>query len=71
VRPRPEGHEHRARHRRRDAGAPPTYSARRHLLFESVEAFRASFGPHTSEIFGDIPNYTEVQPVTQISEVKL
>ena len=36
---------------------------------DSTEAFQASFGPHTQEILGDIPNYTDLTPVLQISEV--
>ncbi len=42
-----------------------------HLYFDSVEAFQAVFGPHAGPIMGDIPNYTNVQPTIQVSEVKL
>ena len=52
-------------------GAPATYIAMGHLYFDSVEAFQSSFGPHTDAIMGDIPNYTDIQPVIQISEVKI
>lgn len=52
-------------------GQPATYVALGHLLFDSVEAFQNSFGPHAGEIMGDIPNYTDTTPVIQISEVKL
>lgn len=52
-------------------GAPPTYLAMGHLLFETVEAFQSSFGPHTPEIMADVPNYTNTTPVIQISEVKM
>ena len=52
-------------------GAPPTYLAMGHLLFDTVEAFQSSFGPHTQEIMRDIPNYTNTQPIIQISEVKM
>jgi uncharacterized protein (TIGR02118 family) len=51
--------------------APAPYAAIGHLLFDSVEDFQGSFGPHADEIMGDIPNYTKIQPVIQISEVKL
>jgi uncharacterized protein (TIGR02118 family) len=50
-------------------GSAPTYAASGHLFFDSVEDFQASFGPHTKEIMGDIPNYTDITPVIQISEV--
>jgi uncharacterized protein (TIGR02118 family) len=51
-------------------GAPATYAAMGHLYFETMDAFQTAFGPHTEAIMGDIPNYTNVQPVIQISEVK-
>jgi uncharacterized protein (TIGR02118 family) len=52
-------------------GAAATYVAMAHLAFDSVEAFQAAFGPHAEAIMGDIPNYTNVQPVVQISQTKL
>jgi uncharacterized protein (TIGR02118 family) len=54
-----------------EPGSPPTYVALGHLLFDSVEAFQASFGPHAQEIMADIPKYTNVEPTIQMSEVKL
>ena len=53
------------------AGSAPAFSAMGHLYFESVEAFHSTFGPHAGEIMGDIPNYTNVEPTIQVSEVKL
>jgi uncharacterized protein (TIGR02118 family) len=52
-------------------GAPVTYVAMCHLLFDSVDRFEASFGAHAPEIMADIPNYTNIQPIIQISEVKM
>jgi uncharacterized protein (TIGR02118 family) len=49
--------------------APPTYIGAGHLYCDSVESFQAGFGPHADEIMGDIPNYTNLSPVIQISEV--
>ena len=40
-----------------------------HIFCESAEAFQTGFGPHSAEILGDIPNYTDLTPVLQISEV--
>jgi uncharacterized protein (TIGR02118 family) len=51
-------------------GSQPTYVAMGHLYFDSVPAFQSAFGPHSQEIMGDIPNYTNLQPIIQISEVK-
>jgi uncharacterized protein (TIGR02118 family) len=50
-------------------GAPATYVAMCHLFCDSVETFQASFGPHAKDIMADVPNYTDIAPVMQISEV--
>ena len=50
-------------------GAPATYVAMCHIFCDSVEAFQAGFGPHAKEIMADIPKYTDLSPVIQISEV--
>jgi len=54
-----------------EPGSRAAYIAMGHLLLDSVEAFQAAFGPHAAEIMGDIPNYTDVEPTVQISEVKI
>ena len=51
-------------------GSEPPYVAIANFTFDSVEAFQAAFGPHAQEIMGDIPNYTSIQPVIQISAVE-
>jgi uncharacterized protein (TIGR02118 family) len=48
---------------------PATYVGMCHIFCDSVAKFQAGFGPHAAEIMGDIPNYTDLQPVIQISEV--
>ena len=50
-------------------GQAAPYVAIGALLVTSVEAFGAAMGQHGAEIMGDIPNYTDAQPVIQISEV--
>lgn len=50
-------------------GDPPTYIGMCHIYCDSVESFQAGFGPHAQQIMGDIPNYTNLTPVVQISEV--
>jgi uncharacterized protein (TIGR02118 family) len=52
-------------------GSKPLFAAMGHLVFDSLESFRATFGPHAREIMADIPNYTDITPEIQISEVKL
>jgi len=49
--------------------SPAPYVAMCHIFCDSVKAFQDGFGPHTKEILGDIPNYTDLSPVIQISEV--
>ena len=51
-------------------GKPSANIAAGILTFESVDAFSASMGPHMPEIMGDIPNYTDIMPVLEISEIK-
>jgi uncharacterized protein (TIGR02118 family) len=50
-------------------GDAPTYIGMCHIYCDSVAAFQAGFGPHAKEIMGDIPNYTDLTPTLQISEV--
>jgi uncharacterized protein (TIGR02118 family) len=50
-------------------GEPPTYVGMCHIFAESLESFQKGFGPHADEILGDIPNYTDLAPVMQFSEV--
>ena len=52
-------------------GSRPGFIAMGHIYFESVEAFQTAFGPHAEAIMADIPNYTDIQPTIQISEVKI
>jgi uncharacterized protein (TIGR02118 family) len=49
----------------------PAFAVMAHLLFESVPVFQAAFAPHAQAIMADIPNYTPIEPVVQISDVKL
>jgi len=51
-------------------GSPPAFVALVHLDFDSVGAFETAFAPHAAEIMDDIPNYTTIEPIIQISEVK-
>ena len=57
------------------AGAAPgsraPFVAMGHLYFDSLDSFQVAFGPHAGAIMEDIPNYTNVQPTIQISEVRI
>ena len=52
-------------------GSRPGFIAMGHLYFETVEAFQTAFAAHAESIMADIPNYTDIQPTLQISEVKI
>ena len=55
------------------AGRTPTdpipYLAIGYLYFDKLSTFQNSFRPHAEKIRNDAPNYTNIQPVLQISEV--
>lgn len=50
-------------------GTGATYIAMCHFLFNSAEDFMAAFMPHAEVLQGDMPNYTDIEPIIQISEV--
>jgi uncharacterized protein (TIGR02118 family) len=50
-------------------GQPAPYVAMCHIHSESAERFQAAFGAKAQQILGDIPNYTDLEPLVQISEV--
>ena len=50
-------------------GTDPAYVAMCHFLFDSVESFSAAFSPHADALQGDMKNYTDVEPIIQVSEV--
>ena len=41
------------------------------FTFESVQAFTEAVMPHYAELQGDIPKYTDIEPVVQISEIRI
>jgi uncharacterized protein (TIGR02118 family) len=52
-------------------GTPAPYVVMCDLTFESVEAYEAVFAAHGMTLMADIPNYTNIRPVMQVSETKL
>lgn len=48
---------------------PIPYLAIGYLYFDNLSAYQNSFRPHAEKIRGDVPNYTNIQPIVQISEV--
>ena len=52
-------------------GEPAPYVGITHITFESLKTFQGSFGSNAKEIKADGPNYTNVSPIIQISEIVL
>ena len=52
-------------------GQPPAHVAACYFLFDSPEAFYEAFLPHAAALQGDIPVYTDIEPVIQLSEVRI
>jgi uncharacterized protein (TIGR02118 family) len=51
--------------------SPAPFAAAGHLLFETVAAFQAAMASHGAEFMGDIPNFTNIEPTVQVSDVKM
>jgi uncharacterized protein (TIGR02118 family) len=52
-------------------GSRPPYVAMGHILLESAQAIETALAPHLPTFLADVPNYTTIEPVMQVSEVKL
>jgi len=52
-----------------EPGSIPPFLAMGNMYFNSVEEFGNSFGPNAAKIMADLPNFTNAEPVIQISEV--
>lgn len=50
-------------------GAPVPYLAIGYFYFENMDAMKAAMGPNSEKLRADVPNYTNIQPVIQVSEV--
>jgi uncharacterized protein (TIGR02118 family) len=52
-------------------GTPPPNAAIASFTFDSVKAFTAAVMPHYMELQSGIPNYTDIEPIVQISDLKI
>ena len=52
----------------REPGAPPPFLAQCHMYYNTIEDFQNCI-PVVEEGALDIPNYTDIEPVIQISEI--
>jgi uncharacterized protein (TIGR02118 family) len=53
------------------AGGPPAFICIARIEVKSLESFQAAMATHGLQILGDVPNYTNIQPVVQIDELVL
>jgi uncharacterized protein (TIGR02118 family) len=55
------------------SGTPDTpvpYLAMGYFYFETMSAFKNSMGPVRDKLVADVPNFTNIKPIVQISEVQ-
>ncbi|HEY1898018.1 MAG TPA: EthD family reductase [Terracidiphilus sp.] len=50
---------------------PPPFAAICGFTCETVEDFMAAFNPVAGDLQGDIPNYTDVTPIIQVSDIRI
>ncbi|RYF62589.1 MAG: EthD family reductase [Cytophagaceae bacterium] len=50
--------------------SPPTYAMITSLVFNTVDELQSGMGTHGAELLGDIPNFTDVTPHTQVNQVR-
>ncbi len=50
-------------------GSPPSFSIMALLSFSSAADFQTAAATHGTEIFADIPKFTNVSPIVQINDV--
>jgi uncharacterized protein (TIGR02118 family) len=51
--------------------SPASYIAMGNMYFNSMEEFGKAFGPNAQKIISDMPNFTNSQPIVQVSEVMM
>lgn len=52
-------------------GEAPPFAAMCGFTCETVGDFMRAFAPVAGQLHGDIPNYTDIPPVIQISEIRM
>jgi uncharacterized protein (TIGR02118 family) len=52
-----------------ELGSTAAFAAMCHFVFDSLENFVPAFTPNAARLQGDIPNYTDVQPVIRMNDV--
>lgn len=52
-------------------GSAPGFVAMCQYVFDTADDFMAAFMPHAAELQGDMPNYTDIETIIQVSEVAI
>ncbi len=50
-------------------GAPAPFACMGHLYFNTVDEFQRAMKAHGKELMADVPNFTDITPQIQISEI--
>jgi uncharacterized protein (TIGR02118 family) len=50
---------------------PPAFFAMCHYLCDSIQTFQLAYGGVATVLQADVANYTDVEPIVQISDVKI
>lgn len=48
----------------------PHFAGALHMYFDTVGGFRTAFDANAAQFRADMPNYTDIKPIMQISEVR-
>ena len=51
-------------------GSIAPFTGMGNMYFDSVEDFGKAFGPNAEKIMGNLPNFTNIEPIIQVSEVQ-
>ncbi len=52
-------------------GSLPPFAAICNFVSETVEDFMGAFLPVADQLQGDIPHYTDIQPIIQVSDIRI
>jgi uncharacterized protein (TIGR02118 family) len=51
-------------------GQPAPFAAIGYMTFDTLEDLQGGLATHGAELMGDIPNFTNVQPLIQVSQIE-
>jgi uncharacterized protein (TIGR02118 family) len=51
-------------------GQPAPFAAIGYMTYDTLEELQGGLAVHGAEVMGDIPNFTNVQPLIQVSQIE-